>query len=222
MEAMQKITQRKKRKANERLEDNRPAPAARAAPAARPIAVARPPTSVTTRPVGFVINRRLAETDPTAFLIGAFFNDEGNDAGYPPIALDRLIGANRSHLHQASLNELNVGNNSILNPPVPDVRLQAHDDDDDEAEEEEDEQEDEDEYEWDITGHLEIRCAGMAGCFGQYSPYTMTIYTILRRVGKETYGEFDLGEYKGVLRFRLDVNSIDLGTAITMIPTNSA
>jgi hypothetical protein len=41
----------------------------------------------------------------------------------------------------------------------------------------------------------------MASCFGQYSPYTLEIFTEDRRLGREIYGRFDLGEFKGVFRF---------------------
>jgi hypothetical protein len=41
----------------------------------------------------------------------------------------------------------------------------------------------------------------MAGFLGQFRPYTFSIYTTLHRTGRETYGRFDLGTYKGVFRF---------------------
>jgi hypothetical protein len=41
----------------------------------------------------------------------------------------------------------------------------------------------------------------MTRFFGQFRPYTLSIYTTLRRTGRETYGRFDLGTYKGIFRF---------------------
>jgi hypothetical protein len=73
--------------------------------------------------------------------------------------------------------------------------------DDDKEEDEEDEAEEENDNEWDITGEWEIKCPIMAGCFGQFKPYTLSIFTTLRRTGSETYGLFDFGAYKGVFRF---------------------
>jgi hypothetical protein len=52
-------------------------------------------------------------------------------------------------------------------------------------------------YNWD----LEIECQDMADCFGQSSPYTMTIFSEYRRNGRELYGRFDFGEFEGVFRF---------------------
>ena len=59
----------------------------------------------------------------------------------------------------------------------------------------------EDDGVWGITGKWKIKCPDMAECFGQSSPYTLEIYTTLRRAERETYGRFDFGEYEGVFRF---------------------
>jgi hypothetical protein len=64
--------------------------------------------------------------------------------------------------------------------------------------------EEEDEEEWDITGSWEIECPDMAGCFGQYAPYTLEIFVSQHRLGRQIYGRFDFGAYKGVFRFSIE------------------
>ena len=54
---------------------------------------------------------------------------------------------------------------------------------------------------WDIAGTWELQCRSMATNFGQTSPYTLQIFSEMRLAGKQTYGRFDLGEFKGVFRF---------------------
>jgi hypothetical protein len=64
--------------------------------------------------------------------------------------------------------------------------------------------EEEDDQEWDITGSWEIKCPRMAGCFGQYAPYTLEIIVSQHRLGRQIYGRFDFGAYKGVFQFSIE------------------
>jgi hypothetical protein len=123
-----------------------------------------------------VVNRRLAENNPDAFLRECFFDEHGRDTGDEPVALSSLCPADRAHLHQAasslrlfhettvtSVMVLGSGKNRLgaqmvkeLNrqagwppaPYTPNLGLQTGDGEED-AEEEDDEENNE---EWDITG----------------------------------------------------------------------
>jgi hypothetical protein len=183
---------------------------------------------------GRVVNRRLAESNPEAFLRECFFDENGNDTNDEPVTLPNLHPADRAHLHQeaddldlfhettvTSVMVLGSGENRLggqmvkelnrqagfpLEPYTPNFGLQTgedeeEDEEDEEEEEEEEEEDEENDDEWDITGEWEINCPIIAGCFGQFSPYTLSIFTTLRRTGRETYGRFDFGAYKGVFRF---------------------
>ncbi|KAE9365177.1 hypothetical protein N431DRAFT_430685 [Stipitochalara longipes BDJ] len=76
------------------------------------------------------------------------------------------------------------------------------DEDEVESEEELDDGESgQEDAEWDITGRWTIKCPDMARIAGQFAPYTLDIFTKVHDYGRETYGRFDLGEYKGVFRF---------------------
>jgi hypothetical protein len=183
---------------------------------------------------GRVVNHRLAQNNPDAFLRECFFDEHGRDTGDEPVALPNLCPADRAHIHQAAsslrlFHETTVTNVMVLGsgkhrlgaqmvkelnrqagwplaPYTPNFGPQTGDDEEedegeDEEEDEEDEAEEENDDEWDITGEWEIKCPIMAGCFGQFSPYTLSIFTTLRRTGRETYGLFDFGAFKGVFRF---------------------
>jgi hypothetical protein len=168
-----------------------------------------------------VVNRRLAQNNPGAFLRECFFDGQGRDTGDEPVALPNLGPADRAHLHQAASSlrlfhettitdvlVLGSGRNTLgaqmvkeLNrqagwPPVPYTppnfgQQTGEDDEENEGNNEE----------WDVTGKWEVQCPKMAGCFGQYNPYTLSIYTSLHQTGREIYGRFDFGAYRGVFRF---------------------
>jgi hypothetical protein len=195
-----------------------------------------------------VLNRRIAENNPDQYLRDAFFDEDENDMGHPPVESKNLCPASRAHLHQAcddlglfhettvtSVMVIGSGKNTQgqqklkeLNraagwPPVPYVSGVDNEVENEEEEEQSEEDseveegstssdgdsessegsEEEEEQEWDITGNWEIKCPHMAGCFGQYAPYTLEIFSSQHRVGQQVYGRFDfgMGAYKGVFRF---------------------
>jgi hypothetical protein len=188
---------------------------------------------------GRIVNRRLAQDNPGAFLRACFFDEDGNDTSDEPVALPNLCPADRAHIHQAasslrlfhettvtSVMVLGSGKNR-LGAYTPNFGPQTGDDEEEDGEEdaedeefeqdgedgedeedEEDEAEEENDDEWDITGEWEIKCPIMAECFGQFSPYTLSIFTTLRRTGRETYGLFDFGAYKGVFRFSTQTKDV--------------
>ncbi len=69
--------------------------------------------------------------------------------------------------------------------------------------------EEDDEQEWDVTGSWEIKCPGMTGCFGQYAPYTLEIFSSQHGLGRQIYGRFDFGDaYEGVFRFSTEQKAV--------------
>ncbi|KAF8853842.1 hypothetical protein BDZ45DRAFT_748094 [Acephala macrosclerotiorum] len=75
----------------------------------------RPVSSVNPRPVGLVVNRRLTENNHRAFLLEAFFDNEGLDAGYPPLELARPDSWERCQLHQAASSQRLYHETTITN-----------------------------------------------------------------------------------------------------------
>lgn len=123
-----------------------------------------------------------------------------------------IIGSGKNTQGQKRLKELDRAAGWPPEPYVPNIDAEEDENgeeseqegevtDDNEDSDPDEEREEEEPAEWDITGIWELKCPGMAGCFGQYAPYTLEIFSTPRRVGWETYGRFDLGQYKGVFRF---------------------
>jgi hypothetical protein len=129
-----------------------------------------------------------------------------------------VIGSGKNYQRQQRLTELNraAGWPPVpLVPYVPDIDGEEEDEEDEDESEEASEVEDQDDggselitvaeeegdQDWDITGRWEIKCPGMAGCFGQFAPYTVEIFSSQHRVGQQIHGRFDLGQYKGVFCF---------------------
>lgn len=54
---------------------------------------------------------------------------------------------------------------------------------------------------WDITGHWELECKTMSSNYGQSEPYTLDIFSAPYRQGQQVFGRFNLGEFKGIIRF---------------------
>ncbi|TGO33181.1 hypothetical protein BHYA_0262g00200 [Botrytis hyacinthi] len=54
---------------------------------------------------------------------------------------------------------------------------------------------------WDITGHWELECKTMSSNYGQSEPYTLDIFSAPYRQGQQVFGRFDLGDFKGIIRF---------------------
>ena len=138
-----------------------------------------------------------------------------------------VIGSGKTMQGQQRLKELNRA--SGWRPPVPYVPDFDNDEEEEKSEEfsEEDSEgvdeninsegdndsseepdEEEDEQEWDITGSWEIERPGMAGCFGQYAPYTLEIFSSQHRLGRQIYGRFNFGTYKGVFRFSFEQEKV--------------
>jgi hypothetical protein len=124
-----------------------------------------------------------------------------------------VFGSGKNILGQKLLIDINAGryetdeeSEDVENKAEQNKGVQYEDEEseNEQSVDEEKEDDEEDDEPWDITGEWDILCPGMADCFGQYSPYTMTICSSGYRGGTEIYGEFDLGEYKGVLRFISD------------------
>jgi hypothetical protein len=116
-----------------------------------------------------------------------------------------VIGSSKNALDQQLVKQLNRGAGYSTPEPYSPQLSGSEDGDEDgvdgENEEEQDEEGADADEPWDITGTWEIRCPGMVGCFDQYNPYTLEIFTEERRLGREIFGRLDLGTYKGVFRF---------------------
>ena len=133
-----------------------------------------------------------------------------------------VIGSGKNKQGQQRLKELNRAAGGRPIPNVPDFDSDEEEEESEEFSEEDSEEadgsistdednqsskepdEEEDDQEWDITGSWEIKCPRMAGCFGQYAPYTLEIFVSQHRLGRQIYGRFDFGEYKGVFRFSIE------------------
>jgi hypothetical protein len=117
-----------------------------------------------------------------------------------------VTGSARDVQGQQRLKELNLAAGWHPVPYIPDIDIEneeGEDEDEDsseEASEVEDENEsdsgdnkpngepeEEQEQEWDITGHWEIKCPCMAGCFGRYAPYTLETFTSQHRVSADIW-----------------------------------
>ncbi|TGO82469.1 hypothetical protein BPOR_0824g00010, partial [Botrytis porri] len=62
---------------------------------------------------------------------------------------------------------------------------------------------------WDITGHWKLECKTMSSNYGQSEPYTLDIFSAPRAQGQQVFGRFNLGEFKGIIRFSRGRNSAD-------------
>lgn len=175
-----------------------------------------------------VVSKRQAEDDPEQFLLDMFYDSDGRDGGAPPVTLKNVEAGYRCDLHQAAgdlglYHKTAMGNVMVLGSgknhlglrlyndlnrafrwPPKHCEPQSSDEDDEEDEDDsEDEDEDHNDGPWDITGTYEIKCPKMADCFGQYSPYTLEVFTKKRRGGRETFRRFDFGDYIGYFRMCL-------------------
>ncbi|KAF4628938.1 hypothetical protein G7Y89_g9216 [Cudoniella acicularis] len=172
--------------------------------------------------VNRVVDRRMAISDPERFLRDTFYNDRGQGEGGPPVVLKNLGAGQRQKLHaaadylfhEASISGylLNLQNLKRKRDGTSDGEKGKGEDEEEEEEEVQDKdsvktEEGKSDDEWDITGEWELECPSMVNCFGQCSPYAMTIFKEDRRARRELCGRFDFGEFQGIFRFSTQTGS---------------
>ncbi|TEY76405.1 hypothetical protein BOTCAL_0059g00350 [Botryotinia calthae] len=62
---------------------------------------------------------------------------------------------------------------------------------------------------WATTGHWELKCKTMSSNYGQSEPYTLDIFSVVCTNGFQVFGRFNLGKFKGIIRFARGGNSAD-------------
>ncbi|KAF7854508.1 uncharacterized protein EAF02_011683 [Botrytis sinoallii] len=62
---------------------------------------------------------------------------------------------------------------------------------------------------WDITGHWELECKTMSSNYSQSKSYTFDIFSAPRGQARQVFGRFNLGKFKGIIRFARGRNSAD-------------
>ncbi|KAM3156586.1 hypothetical protein ABEW05_002900 [Botrytis cinerea] len=62
---------------------------------------------------------------------------------------------------------------------------------------------------WATTGHWELKCKTISSNYGRSEPYTLDIFSVVCTQGFQVFGRFNLGEFKGIIRFARGGNSAD-------------